>query len=151
MYKTKYKQDYYNNKFNFLISELSDKKRSIMDIDCFISKIGCQYSFIIDHKQGNDKTSINTLRQLSKFSDIKLQDNTIIKCFIVRSEIDINKIKTNNQITNIYEIKNFKNVKDLRDKNNYLKKCYYIHNDNDLKDFFNPKTHNEIILKLTQK
>lgn len=150
MNKTKYKKDYYNNEFNFLISELSDNKRSIMDIDCFISKIGSKNSFIIDHKKKNDVLSINTLRQLSKFVDVKLQDNTIIKCFILRSDIDTDKIRTNTYSI-VYELENWKSIKDKKQKKDYIKNYYTIIDDNNLRDFFQPETHEKTKLKLQEQ
>ena len=83
-----YKKEYYNNEFNYLISQMCDGKRSIMDIDCFISKIGQKNSFIIDHKKHNDNISVNTLIQLSKFVDVQLNDKTKLKSFIIRSDIN---------------------------------------------------------------
>jgi len=143
----KFNKNYHNNEFNYLISKLSDRKRSIMDIDCFISKINCANSFMIDHKKNNDTISPNTLRQLSKFVDVKLQDKSKIKCFILRSDIDTDKNKTVTYSI-VYEIENFNKVKNKKEKSDYIKSKFIIRNDNDLRDFFKPETHEKTKLKL---
>ena len=135
-----FNKNYYNNEFNYLISELTDRNRSIMDIDCFISKIGSKYGFIIDHKKHTDKVSINTLRELSKFVDVKLNDNTYLCSFIIRSDINTNEAKTDTYSI-IYELKNWSFVKDKKMKIDYVKHTYTIRNDQDLKLFFQPETH----------
>lgn len=135
-----FNKSYYNNEFNYLISNLTDRSRSIMDIDCFLSKIGQNNSFMIDHKKHNDKVSINTLRELSKFVNVKLKDNSIISCYIVRSDINTNENKTDTYSV-VYEIKSFNNVIDKKNKIDYVKHTYTIRNDKDLKLFFQPETH----------
>jgi hypothetical protein len=150
MEKTEYKKDYYNNEFNYLISKVCDKKRSIMDIDCFISKIGYKKSFIVDHKKKSDNVSMNTLRQLSKFVNVKLQDNSIMKCFILRSDIDTANVKTNSYSV-VYELNDWNSVKDKKQKKDYIKNYYTIIDDNNLKDFFQPETHEKTKLKLQEQ
>ena len=144
-----YKKDYYNNEFNYLISKMCDNKRSIMDIDCFISKIGCLNSFMIDHKKHNDNISVNTLIQLSKFVDVKLNDNTKMKCFILRSDINTDDNKTETYSV-VYELKNFKDVVNKKLKKDYIRDYYTIRNDQDLRDLFQPETHNKTKLKLKE-
>ena len=85
----KYNEKYHNNKLNFLLSINSDRLRTIMDIDTLITKYNTKYTFIIDHKNKNDKCSINLYKQLSNLSNIKLNDNTINKFFIVKSVLKI--------------------------------------------------------------
>ena len=68
-----FNKNYHNNEFNFLISELTDRQRSIMDIDCSLSKYGSNLNLLVDHKKSNDKVSINTVRMLSTFADVKLK------------------------------------------------------------------------------
>ncbi len=109
MKSIKYNEKYHNNKLNFLLSYKSDGFRTIMDIDTLITKFNSKYAFIIDHKNKNDKCSINLYKQLSNLSNIKLNDNTIVKCFIVKSEIEIKNNKstaeTLNDITYIKKLK----------------------------------------------
>jgi hypothetical protein len=145
-----YKKEYYNNEFNYLISQKCDGKRSIMDIDCFISKIGQKNSFIIDHKKHNDNISVNTLIQLSKFVDVQLNDRTKLKSFIIRSDINTEDKKTNTYSV-VYELNNFKNVINKKIKKEYIKDYYTIRNDEDLKNFFQPETHEQTKLKLKEK
>jgi hypothetical protein len=139
----KYNKDYYNNEFNFLISELTDRNRSIMDIDCLISKLGSDKSFLIDHKKHNDKVSLNTLRELSKFVGIKKLDNSVISCFIVRSDIDTENIITKTYSV-VYELKAFNKVVNKKDPQQYIDNVYTITCDRDLKMFFQPETHNQV-------
>lgn len=145
----KFNKDYHNNPFNFLISKKSDKRRSIMDLDCFISKSNCENSFIIDHKKLNDKVSLNTLRQLSKLVDVKLNDNTTTKCFILKSDIDVESTKTNNY-SMIYEVKSLNEIKDewKAKKEDFIRDSYTIVNDEILVDFFKPEKHKETKIKL---
>jgi hypothetical protein len=143
--KTKFNEKYHNNIFNFLISKNSDNKRTIMDIDCFIMKFNSPYYFIIDHKRNNDKCSLSLYRTLATLSGVKLNDNAIIKCFIVRSDIELLKdntlARTKDAITYIQEIKKTncysKNEKD------YIEEEFIINNDEILVDFFKPEKHND--------
>ena len=41
-----YKYTYQNNCFNAKLSNLLDKKRTIIDIDCLLYKIGCKTKII---------------------------------------------------------------------------------------------------------
>ena len=63
--RKKFNPNYHNNEFNYLISELTDVKRSIIDIDCMITKYKYN-TFMIDHKKNEDTTSLNTLMHLSR-------------------------------------------------------------------------------------
>jgi hypothetical protein len=51
--RKKFNPNYHNNEFNYLISELTDVKRSIIDIDCMITKYKYN-TFMIDHKKNGD-------------------------------------------------------------------------------------------------
>ena len=103
--RKKYNSNYHNNEFNYLISELTDIKRSIMDIDCMITKYKYN-TFMIDHKKNEDSTSLNTLMQLSNYVGVTLNDKTKVQCFIVRSNVNTETCETLNGVTMIYEIKN---------------------------------------------
>ena len=150
MKRETYKEDYHNNIFNFMISKNSDNLRTIMDIDCFICKYNCPYYFIIDHKKMNDNCSLNLYRTLSNLVNVKLNNKAIIKCFIVRSDIELinnNEIaRTKNAITYIEEIK--ENIYS-KEKIDYIKEQYTITNDNILCDFFKPEKHDETKLKIS--
>ena len=141
--RKKFNSNYHNNEFNYLISELTDVKRSIMDIDCMITKFNYN-TFMIDHKKNEDTTSLNTLMQLSNYVDVTLNDKTKVQCFIVRSNINTEICETANGITMIYEIKNINNVLDKKNKTDYIKGVFKTKNDNELKLFFQQETHNEI-------
>jgi hypothetical protein len=145
-----YKPTYHNNEFNYLISELTDLKRSIIDIDCVLTKFNYN-TFLIDHKKTGDLTSLNTVRTLSNYVDVKLTDSTKIQCFIVRSNVNTETCETIDGITMIYEIKNIKEVKDRKNKVEYIKAIYKTTNDNELKLFFQQETHNQIKNKLRIK
>jgi hypothetical protein len=142
-----YRSNYYNNEFNYLISELTDLKRSIIDIDCVLTKFNYN-TFFIDHKKTGDKTSLNTVRTLANYVDTRLTDSTKIQCFIVRSNVNTETCETIDGITTIYEIKNIKEVKDRTNKLEYIKAIYKTTNDNELKLFFQQETHNQIKNKL---
>jgi|TARA_R110000803_G_scaffold102221_1_gene170245 hypothetical protein len=142
-----FNKNYHNNEFNFLISELTDRQRSIMDIDCSLSKYGSNLNLLVDHKKSNDKVSINTVRMLSTFADVKLNNRDICKCFIVRSEIDT-KLKKTTSCSVVYEIKNYAKVKDKTDISSFIEQRYTITNDKDLKLFFQPETHLQTKIKL---
>ena len=146
----KYNEKYHNNKLNFLLSINSDRKRSIMDIDTLIVKYNCKYTFVIDHKTKSDKCTLNLYRQLSNLSNVKLNDNTIIKCFIVQSEIEIKNdnlsAETVNGISYIQQIKNNKYGKEPKD---FIENEYNITNDKFLVNFFKPEMHDETRLKIS--
>ena len=150
MKSIKYNEKYHNNKLNFLLSHKSDGFRTIMDIDTLITKFNSKYAFIIDHKNKNDKCSINLYKQLSNLSNVTLNDNTTIKCFIVKSEIEIKNnefsAETINEITYIQEIKYNKFGKEPKD---FIKNEYNITNDNILINFFKPELHEETLLKIS--
>jgi len=133
----KYNEKYHNNKLNFLLSHKSDRQRTIMDLDTLITKFKFKYAFIIDHKNKNDNCSLNLYKQLSNLSNIRLNDNTIVKCFIVKSEIEIKNngasAETVNGITYIQEIKFNKSGAEPKD---FIKNEYNITNDDVLVDFF---------------
>jgi hypothetical protein len=141
--RKKFNPSYHNNEFNYLISELTDVKRSIMDIDCMITKYK-HNTFMIDHKKNEDKTSLNTLMQLSNFVDVVLNDKTKVQCFIVRSNVNIETCESLNGVTMIYEIKNINNVVDKKNKTDFIKGVFKTNNDEELKLFFQQETHNEI-------
>lgn len=150
MKSIKYNEKYHNNKLNFLLSHKSDEFRTIMDIDTLITKFNSKYAFIIDHKNKNDKCSINLYKQLSNLSNIKLNDNTIVKCFIVKSEIEIKNneatAETLNGITYIQEIKFNKFGKEPKD---FIKNEYNITNDDVLVNFFKPELHEETLKNIS--
>jgi hypothetical protein len=145
--RKKYNPNYHNNEFNYLISELTDVKRSIMDIDCVMTKYKFN-TFMIDHKKNEDTTSLNTLMQLSNYVDVTLNDKTKIQCFIVRSNVNIETCQTSDGITMIYEIKNINQVVDKKNKTDFIKGIFKTTNDEQLKLFFQPETHNEVKEKL---
>lgn len=145
--RKKYNNKYHNNEFNYLISELTDIKRSIMDIDCVLTKYKYN-TFMIDHKKNEDTTSLNTLMQLSNYVGVTLNDKTQVQCFIVRSNVNTETCETVNGITMIYEIKNINDVKDKKNKTDFIKGIYKTTNDIQLKLFFQQETHEEIKEKL---
>jgi len=124
--------NYYNNKINKLISEKTDDKRTIMDIDGLITKYGKYPILMYDYKSKNDTTTVNTLRQLSNFSNVKLNDNRNIKTFIISEK------------ENEYIITELKYVKEYsKNKEDYIKNSYNISKEqnNILIDFFSPELH----------
>jgi hypothetical protein len=131
---------YHNNEFNYLISELTDIKRSIIDIDCVISKFNYN-TFMIDHKKNQDETSLNTLINLSNYVDVELNNKSKIQCFIVRSNVNTEVCETQDGTTMIYEIKNINNVVDKNNKTDFIKGIYKTTNDNQLRLFFQQETH----------
>lgn len=145
--RKKFNPNYHNNEFNYLISELTDIKRSIIDIDCMITKYKYN-TFIIDHKKNEDSTSLNTLMHLSNYVGVTLNDSTKVQCFIVRSNINTETCETYNGITMIYEIKNINDVADKKNKTDFIKGVFKTTNDNELKLFFQQETHNEVKEKL---
>jgi hypothetical protein len=145
--RKKFNPNYHNNEFNYLISELTDIKRSIMDIDCLIAKYNYN-TFMIDHKKNGDETSLNTLLNLSNYANVELNNKSKVQCFIVRSNVNIETCKTEDGITMIYEIKNINEVTDKKNKTDFIKGVFKTTNDNDLKLFFQPETHTEVREKL---
>ena len=145
--RKKYNSNYHNNEFNYFISELTDVKRSIMDIDCMITKYK-HNTFMIDHKKNEDSTSLNTLMQLSNYVGVTLNDKTKVQCFIVRSNVNTETCETVNGITMIYEIKNINDVIDKKNKTEFIKGIFKTTNDFDLKLFFQQETHEEVKEKL---
>ena len=145
--RKKFNPSYHNNEFNYLISELTDIKRSIIDIDCLIAKYNFN-TFMIDHKKNGDETSLNTLLNLSNYANVELNNKSKIQCFIVRSNVNTETCETLDGITMIYEIKNINEVKDKKNKTEFIKGIFKTNNDNDLKLFFQPETHNEVREKL---
>lgn len=141
--RKKFNSNYHNNEFNYLISELTDVKRSIMDIDCVITKYKFN-TFMIDHKKNEDTTSLNTLMKLSNYVGVTLNDNTKIQCFIVRSNVNTDICETVNNVTMIYEIKNINEVIDKNNKTDFIKGVFKTNNDNDLKLFFQQETHESV-------
>jgi hypothetical protein len=138
--RKKFNPSYHNNEFNYLISELTDVKRSIIDIDCMITKYKYN-TFIIDHKKNEDTTSLNTLMHLSNYVGVTLNDKTQVQCFIVRSNVNTETCETVNGITMIYEIKNINDVKDKKNRTDFIKGIYKTTNDSQLKLFFQQETH----------
>jgi hypothetical protein len=145
--RKKFNPNYHNNEFNYLISELTDIKRSIMDIDCLIAKYNYN-TFMIDHKKNGDETSLNTLLNLSNYANVELNNKSKVQCFIVRSNVNTETCKTEDGITMIYEIKNINEVTDKKNKTDFIKGVFKTTNDNDLKLFFQPETHPEVREKL---
>lgn len=136
MKKYEYKKGYQNNAFNAKISSLLDRNRTIMDVDCFLFKLGCDTKIIYDHKRPSDKTTISSLRGYSMLAD----KNTF--CYIVLNDVDENgNIKDN--ITRIYEIKPQSEVKDKSNKQDYIKHFYILVNDVELANFFKVEKHKE--------
>lgn len=125
---------YHNNPFNAKLSSILDDKRTIVDIDCVLSKKGCKVKIILDHKKGKDTVGKASLQEYSKFVD----DNTF--CFIVRNDID-DKGKVVNNKTIAYEIKPIHEVKDVDDKSSFIKNIFTLCNDEELRKFFAVETH----------
>ena len=127
-------ENYYNNKINELVSKNTDRLRTIMDIDGIISKYGYDLILMYDYKSLNDEISINTLSTLSNFSNVKLNDNRIIKTFIISQKKDryiVTEIKYLQFITKV--------------KSDYIENTYtmYKGQESTLVDFFSPEKHNE--------
>ena len=160
MKKETYNVNYHNNKFNFLISKLFDEKRTIMDFDTFISA-GSKLAFLIDHKQEDpwDEISINLLKNLMNFNNLKLNNNCILKSFIVRSNIFLFNKDTEAKtscFTTIYELIEFnkdlmyKKTNELNAKE-FIKNSYTLRSDEELKNFFNPETHEKFKLDIINR
>ena len=127
-------ENYYNNKINELVSKNTDRLITIMDIDGIISKYGYDLILMYDYKYLNDEISINTLSTLSNFSNVKLNDNRIIKTFIISEKKDryiVTEIKYLQFITKV--------------KSDYIENTYtmYKGQESTLVDFFSPEKHNE--------
>ena len=127
-------ENYYNNKINELVSKNTDRLITIMDIDGIISKYGYDLILMYDYKSLNDEISINTLSTLSNFSNVKLNDNRIIKTFIISEKKDryiVTEIKYLQFITKV--------------KSDYIENTYtmYKGQESTLVDFFSPEKHNE--------
>lgn len=138
MNKFNFNKNYHNNVLNAKLSSILDKKRSIMDIDIYLSKIGCNTTIMADHKKTNDKASISTLKCLSQ-----LVTNTN-HCFIVRNEINEQTGEIVNDLTTIYEIKEFNNdLKYSKNKQDFIKNIFELRNDQELALFFDVEKHNE--------
>lgn len=127
-------ENYYNNKINELISKNTDRQRTIMDIDGIVSKYGCDLVLMYDYKSLNDDTSLNTLSTLSNFSNVKLNDERIIKTFIVSEK------KDRYIVTEIKYLKFYTKV-----KSDYIEKSYTIYKGQEsiLVDLFSPEKHNK--------
>lgn len=131
-----YKKDYQNNAFNAKISSLLDKKRTIMDIDCFLYKIDCDTKIFYDHKKTTDKTTLGSLIGYSMLVD----KNTY--CYIVINDVDEQGNIIDNK-TKIYEIKAQSEIENKFKKENYIKDFYLLCNDNELTNFFKVENHKE--------
>lgn len=145
--RKKFNPNYHNNEFNYIISELTDIKRSIIDIDCVISKYNFN-TFMIDHKKNEDETSLNTLLNLSNYVDVELNNKSKIQCFIVRSNVNTETCETLDGVTMIYEIKNINEVLNKKNKTDFIKGIFKTTNDEQLKLFFQPETHESVKEKL---
>jgi hypothetical protein len=141
--RKKFNPNYHNNEFNYLISELTDVKRSIIDIDCVISKYNYN-TFMIDHKKNGDETSLNTLINLANYAGVSLNNKSKIQSFIVRSNVNTETCETKDGLTMIYEIKNLNEVVNKKNKTDFIKGVYKTTNDSDLKRFFQQETHEEV-------
>ena len=144
-----FRKEYHNNEFNYLLSTLTDKKRSIMDIDCVLSKFGYD-TFLIDHKKGRDKTSLSTLRTLSNYAGITLNSGVKIRCFIVRSEVDTD-LGVTKGTTKVFEIYPLPEVRNKKEASSFLKETYLMTSDADLKLFFQQETHFQVADRLIYK
>jgi|DEB0MinimDraft_12_1074336.scaffolds.fasta_scaffold140137_2 hypothetical protein len=139
-----YKYTYQNNCFNAKLSNLLDKKRTIIDIDCLLYKIGCKTKIMFDHKKSTDKTSIASLRAYSLFATKEFY------CYIVINDLDEKGDILNNK-TKIYEIKPFNEVKNKFEKSNYIKDFFILCNDEEVKNFFSVENHLQYKQKIKQQ
>ena len=93
------------------------------------------------------------------FNNIKLNNNCTLKSFIVRSNI----ILLNNDedaktscFTTVYELINFNNelmykeTKELKTKD-FILNSYTLRSDEEVKKFFDPETHNDFKLEITDR
>ena len=158
--KTQYDSNYHNNKFNFLISKMFDERRTIMDFDTFISA-GNKIAFLIDHKQEDpwDNISINTLKNLMNFNNIKLNNNCTLKCFVVRSNIILYNDDADAKTacyTTVYELIDYNNklmYKDTEDLEgvDFIKHSYVLRSDDEVKEFFDPEKHEKFKLEISNR
>ena len=138
MNEFKFNKNYHNNIFSAKLSHILDRKRSIMDIDIYLSKFGCKTTIMIDHKKTNDEASISTLKCLSELA------TDTNRCFIVRNEIDEKTGEIVNDLTTIYEIKKLIDVSNKgKNKQDYVKNIFELRNDTELALFFDVEKHNE--------
>jgi len=127
-------ENYYNNKINELVSKNTNRQRTIMDIDGIISKYGCDLVLMYDYKSLNDETSLNTLNTLSNFSNVKLNDDRIVKTFIISEK------KDRYIVTEIKYLQFYTKV-----KSDFIEKSYTIFKGQEsiLIDLFSPEKHKE--------
>ena len=134
MNKFNYKKDYQNNCFNAKLSSLLDKKRSIMDIDCFLYKLGCKTKILFDHKKPSDSTTIASLKGYAMLA------NDDFHCFIVSNDVDASGNIINNA-TVIRQIKPLNDVKNNAEKSDYIKQTFHLTDDQQIVEFFQVETH----------
>ena len=137
----KYEYTYQNNCFNAKLSNLLDKKRTIIDIDCFLYKLGCETKILFDHKKSSDKTSIASLRG---YSMLVSKD---FYCYIVINDLNEKGNILNNK-TKVYEIKPLNEVKNQNEKADYIKDFFMLCNDEEIKQFFSVENHLNFKLKI---
>lgn len=137
----KYEYTYQNNCFNAKLSNLLDKKRTIIDVDCFLYKLGCETKILFDHKKSSDKTSIASLRGYSMLASKDFY------CYIVINDLNEKGDILNNK-TKVYEIKSLKEVKNQNEKADYIKDFFMLCNDEEIKQFFSVENHLNFKLKI---
>lgn len=137
----KYEYTYQNNCFNAKLSNLLDKKRTIIDVDCFLYKLGCETKILFDHKKSSDKTSIASLRGYSMLASKDFY------CYIVINDLNEKGDILNNK-TKVYEIKPLKEVKNQNEKVDYIKDFFMLCNDEEIKQFFSVENHLNFKLKI---
>lgn len=137
----KYEYTYQNNCFNAKLSNLLDKKRTIIDVDCFLYKLGCETKILFDHKKSSDKTSIASLRGYSMLASKDFY------CYIVINDLNEKGDILNNK-TKVYEIKSLKEVKNQNEKADYIKDFFMLCNDEEVKQFFSVENHLNFKLKI---
>ena len=137
----KYEYTYQNNCFNAKLSNLLDKKRTIIDVDCFLYKLGCETKILFDHKKSSDKTSIASLRGYSMLASKNFY------CYIVINDLNEKGNILNNK-TKVYEIKPLNEVKNQNESNGYIKDFFMLCNDEEIKQFFSVENHLNFKLKI---
>ena len=137
----KYEYTYQNNCFNAKLSNLLDKKRTIIDVDCFLYKLGCETKILFDHKKSSDKTSIASLRGYSMLASKDFY------CYIVINDLNEKGNILNNK-TKVYEIKPLNEVKNQNEKVDYIKDFFMLCNDEEIKQFFSVENHLNFKLKI---